>query len=78
MSAPHVCPLIVRFCKRGHPRTLETTFERKVTINGKVYISRECRICHAERSNRQKRKPWSVKNGTSKWKRFLAEQGGNQ
>lgn len=73
MSNAHVCPLIIGRCKRGHPRTFETTFERKSKCNGKVYIVRECRICHAERSNQQKRKPWSVRNSTSKWKRFLGQ-----
>jgi hypothetical protein len=69
MSDPHVSPLIVATCKRGHPRTFQTTFERKAKIAGKLYIVRECRICHSERNNRRK----YARNSTSKWKRFLTQ-----
>ncbi len=65
MSDPHVCPLVIGTCKRGHPRTKETTFERKARVNGKLYIVRECRICHAMRANRAK--SWSKFQSRSKW-----------
>jgi hypothetical protein len=61
-----VCPMILRYCKRGHLRTKETTFERKCHGNGKSYIVRECRICHAMRTN-QAAKPWTRLQSNSKW-----------
>jgi hypothetical protein len=70
VSAPKVCPLIARYCKRGHPRTMETTFERKVCIkkNGREYhyIARECRVCHAMRYNKTAAS-WRKFQSRSKW-----------
>jgi hypothetical protein len=71
--------MLFGFCKRGHPRTKETTFERRVVSRNKAtgwertYLARECRICHSLRNVERERKPWSVKNSTSKWKRFLED-----
>ena len=71
MSTPHVSPLIIGYCKRGHPRNLRTTFERRVQTKGKTYIVRECRICHALR-NTKPMNPDAPRR--SKWKRFLAKE----
>jgi hypothetical protein len=71
MSDPHVCPLILGFCKRGHPRTKQTTFERKVHINGKDYIARECRICHSLRNVRNAGRDKTGRKNNSKWLRFM-------
>ena len=70
MSEPKRCQQLFGFCKRGHPKTRETTFERTVTVNGKLYIVRECRICHSERNSN--RAPFGRPASTSKWKRYLA------
>lgn len=65
VSAAHICPPILRYCKRGHLRTEESTFPRKARINGKEYIGRECRVCHAMRNNRAP--SWSRLQSNSKW-----------
>jgi hypothetical protein len=64
--------MLFGFCKRGHPRTKETTFERKVKIKGKLYIVRECRICHAMRNN--KTPSWSKGQSRSKWAELRGDQ----
>jgi hypothetical protein len=67
--------MIVATCKRGHPRTKETTFERPVTIrkNGREYnyIVRECRICHAMRNVRNAGHDKTGRKNNSKWLRFM-------
>ena len=64
--------LISRFCKRGHPRTLETTFERKSYQNGKLYIVRECRLCHSMRNIKNAgHGDKTGRKNNSKWVRFL-------
>jgi hypothetical protein len=81
MSEPKVCNMLFGHCKRGHPRSKETTFERKVTIRRptgweRSYIVRECRICHAMRYNDTK-KSWTKFQSKSKWSalRFPALEG---
>jgi hypothetical protein len=70
MSDTYICPPILRYCKRGHPRTEETTFERKVRTSGKLYIVRECRICHSMRNS-----PHATgRKNDSKWLRFIESQ----
>lgn len=64
----HVSPMLYRYCKRGHLRTKESTFERKSVQGGKEYIVRECRICHAMRNSRHADKTGRKNN--SKWVRF--------
>lgn len=63
-----VCNMILRYCKRGHLRTMETTFERNVVVrkNGREYhyVARECRICHSIRNSRP---PKICHNSRSKW-----------
>jgi hypothetical protein len=59
-----------RYCKRGHLRTSESTFERKVKRGDKIYLVRECRVCHSIRETYRKRKSWGGKNSTSKWMRW--------
>ena len=57
-----------RYCKRGHLRTEETTFPRKSRKNGKLYIVRECRVCHAMRETERKRTPYGKHfQSRSKW-----------
>jgi hypothetical protein len=73
MTEPKRCPMLFGFCKHGHPRTKETTFERKVTKRTesgweRSYIVRECRICHSQRNTKAK----IYHTSTSKWKRFMA------
>jgi len=63
--APHKCIMIFGYCKRGHPKTRETTFERKVRSKGREYLVRECRVCHAMRYN--KTPSWSRFQSKSKW-----------
>ena len=70
MTTPHKCPAIIRYCKRGHLRTPETTFERKVRVKGKLYLVRDCRVCHAERNN--KAPSWSKLQSKSKWSEVRA------
>lgn len=72
MDDAHICPLIVGTCKRGHPRTKETTFERRARVNGKTYIVRECRVCHAMRYNDTP--SWSKFRSKSKWSQLRGEQ----
>ena len=75
MSAdPKICRMYNRYCKRGHLRTEETTFPRKVRSNGKTYIVRECRVCHAMRENYTTR-PWTKFQSNSKWSDI---RGGHQ
>lgn len=70
MSEVIRCVPYKRFCKRGHPLTKETTFERKARQGDKTYIGRECRICHSMKNGRS-----ANPTPKSKWSRYLAEHG---
>jgi cytochrome c5 len=63
----HISPMYNRYCKRGHLRTEETTFPRKVKKGGKLYIVRECRACHSIRNTPP---PKIAPNKNTKWKRI--------
>lgn len=71
MTDAHISPMYKRHCIRGHLRTEETTFPRKYRKNGKLYIVRECRVCHSMRNTRP---PKIAPTKTSKWKRFVEAQ----